>query len=73
MSVKVDDQGVWTFAGGGDVAPAAQPASADSRGAVRSTLIVSPDGAGMTAKWERTDDGSIWQPWMDVKFNECHS
>jgi Protein of unknown function (DUF1579) len=68
MRAKVDDHGVWTFAGGGDVAPVARPASADASGAVRSTLTVSSDRSSMTARWERRDDGSRWQPWMDMTF-----
>jgi Protein of unknown function (DUF1579) len=68
MHAKVDDQGVWTFTGGDDVAPVAQPSSAEAGGAVRATLTVSADRSGMTARWERSDDGSRWQPWMDVTF-----
>ena len=68
MRATVDDQGVWTFTGGGDIAPVAQPASADTRGAVRSTLKVSGDGSSMTAEWERSDDGSAWQAWMEMTF-----
>jgi Protein of unknown function (DUF1579) len=68
MRAKVDEHGVWTFTGGGDVAPVAQPAAADASGAVRSTLTISPDRAGMTARWERSDDGASWQPWMDMTF-----
>jgi hypothetical protein len=68
MQAGVDEQGVWRFTGGGDVAPVAQPASADAGGAVRSTLTISPDRSGMTARWERSDDGVSWQPWMDVSF-----
>jgi len=68
MRVSVDDQGVWRFAGGADVAAAAQPGSADPRGAVRSTLTASEDATAMTARWERSDDGSTWQPWMNVSF-----
>jgi Protein of unknown function (DUF1579) len=66
MNAKVDEQGVWTFTGGGDVAAVARPSTADASGAVRSTLRVSPDG--MTAKWERSDDGATWQDWMDMAF-----
>jgi hypothetical protein len=22
----------------------------------------------MAAKWERSDDGATWQPWMDMTF-----
>jgi hypothetical protein len=68
MQAGVDEQGVWRFTGGGDVAPVAQPASADAGGAVRSTLTISPDRSSMTARWERSDDGVSWQPWMDVSF-----
>jgi hypothetical protein len=68
MRARVDDDGVWTFTGGADVASAARPADVGEGGAVRSTLTVSADGTGMTARWERTDDGSTWQPWMDVTF-----
>ena len=69
MRARVDERGVWTFTGGGDVAALARPSSAaDAGGAVRSTLTVSPDGSGMTAKWERCDDGATWQPWMDMTF-----
>jgi hypothetical protein len=35
---------------------------------VRSTLTVSADRSSMTAKWERSDDGSVWQPWMNMLF-----
>ena len=68
MQARVDGQGVWRFTGGGDVAPVARPAAADAGGAVRSTLTVNPDRAGMTARWERSDDGVSWQPWMDMTF-----
>jgi hypothetical protein len=50
MRARVDDQGVWTFTGGGDVAPVAQP-PAEASEAVRSMLTISPDRAGMTARW----------------------
>jgi len=53
---------VWTFAGAGDLAPVAQPSSADPGGLVRSTLTVSAERSSMTARWERSDDGSVWQP-----------
>src|SRR4029453_1371192 len=52
----------------GNITPVARPAAADAGGAVRSTLTVSPDRAGMTARWERSDDGVSWQPWMDMTF-----
>jgi len=68
MQARVDGQGVWRFTGSGDVAPVAQPAAAGAGGAVRSTLTVSADRSGMTARWERSDDGATWQPWMDMIF-----
>ena len=68
MRARVDEQGVWRFTGGADVAPVARPAAADASGAVRSTLTVSADRSGMTARWERSDDGASWQPWMDMTF-----
>jgi uncharacterized protein DUF1579 len=68
MRARVDDQGMWRFTGGGDVAPVAQPSSADAGGAVRSTLTLSADNSRMTARWERSDDGASWQPWMDMTF-----
>ena len=68
MHARVDEQGVWRFTGGADVAPVARPAAADASGAVRSTLTVSADRSGMTARWERSDDGASWQPWMDMTF-----
>jgi hypothetical protein len=68
MRARVDDQGVWMFTGGGDVAPVAQPLDAEGGGAVRSTLTISPDRTSMTARWERSDDGASWQPWMDMTF-----
>jgi hypothetical protein len=68
MHARVDDRGVWTFTGGGEVAPVAQPSSADAGGVVRSTLTVSADRSSMTARWERSDDGSVWQPWMSMLF-----
>jgi hypothetical protein len=68
LHARVDEHGVWTFTGGGDVAAVARPSAAGARGAVRSTLRVSPDRGSMTAKWERSDDGATWQHWMDMTF-----
>jgi hypothetical protein len=69
MQARVDEQGVWQFTGGGDVAPVARPAAAGAGGAVRSTLTISADRSGMRARWERSDDGASWQPWMDMTFS----
>jgi Protein of unknown function (DUF1579) len=68
MRARVDNRGIWTFTGGADVASAAQPTEANSTGVVRSTLAISADRNTMTAKWERSDDGTTWLPWMDMTF-----
>jgi hypothetical protein len=65
---RVDEHGVWRFAGGGAVATVAPPFSGETGGMVRSTLAVSPDRGRMAARWERSDDGASWQPWMEVTF-----
>jgi hypothetical protein len=72
MRVRVDDDGVWHFTGGGEVAPAARvDAEAADSPAVRSTLRVSADRQTMTALWERTEDGESWLPWMDIRFTRA--
>ena len=38
---------------------------------MRSTLIVSKDGKDMTAQWEKSSDGTIWEVWMDMKFTKA--
>ncbi|HET6750792.1 MAG TPA: DUF1579 family protein [Actinomycetes bacterium] len=68
MRANVDGSGVWTFTGGGDVAPVARSSSSSASAAVRSTLTVSTDRGSMVAKWERSDDGARWQPWMYMTF-----
>ena len=35
---------------------------------VRNTLTVAPDGASMTAFWERQRDDKSWIPWMRLTF-----
>jgi hypothetical protein len=67
MRLRIDDDGVFHFAGGGEVAPAAQSPDAPTA-RVRSTLTVARDRSSMTARWERSDDGTSWQPWMDIAF-----
>jgi hypothetical protein len=67
MQLTIDDDGVFCFEGGGDVATAAQPSDAPSM-RVRSFLAVAPDRASMTARWERSDDGITWHAWMDIAF-----
>lgn len=65
MSLTIDDDGVWHFTGGGDVAPEARSAGDDT--SVRATLR--PAGASMSALWERLGGGG-WEPWMEVSFTE---
>jgi hypothetical protein len=67
MRVTVDDEGVFHFTGGPEIAAAAQPTDA-SIARVRSTLRVAPDRRSMTALWERSEDGPVWQPWMNITF-----
>jgi hypothetical protein len=49
-------------------APAAVPEAAAAVLHIRSTLMVNADRSGMTARWERSDDGARWRPWMYVAF-----
>lgn len=65
MRAEVDAAGVWRFTGGPEVAPAAGGAT---QGGTRSTLTVDPGGASMHAAWQRSEDGTRWLPWMDVRF-----
>lgn len=37
---------------------------------MRSTLSVNKNGNHMMAKWERSEDGKKWIPWMDVKLTK---
>jgi hypothetical protein len=67
MRVTVDDESVFHFKGGPDIAAAAQPADATTA-QVRSTLRVAPDRGSMTALWERSEDGLTWTPWMNITF-----
>jgi hypothetical protein len=67
MRVTIDEDGVFHFAGGPDIAPTAQPTGA-STARVRSTLTIAEDRRSMTALWERSEDGISWQPWMDISF-----
>jgi hypothetical protein len=67
MELIVDDEGVFHFSGGPEIAPAAQPANASTT-RVRSTLTVAPDGNSMHALWERSEDGVSWSTWMDMAF-----
>jgi hypothetical protein len=67
MLVTIDDSGVFHFTGGAEVASAAQPADAPTA-RVRSTLTIAEDGQPMSALWERSEDGTNWQRWMDISF-----
>jgi hypothetical protein len=67
MHVTVDDCGVFHFAGGSEVAPAAKPADAPIAH-VRPTLTIAEHRRSMTALWERSENGTSWQPWMDISF-----
>jgi len=67
MHLTIDHDGVFHFAGGGDIAPAAQPGETPTA-RVRSTLTIAEDRRSMTALWERSDDGRTWHPWMDMAF-----
>jgi hypothetical protein len=67
MRVTIDEDGVFHFAGGPDIARAAQSTDA-SISRVRSTLTVAEDQRSMTALWERSEDGVDWHPWMDISF-----
>src|SRR5829696_1860571 len=69
MRVTIDDEGVFRFVGGPDVAPAAHPADGETAG-VRSTLTRAADGGSMTALWERSADGHTWEPWMRISFRK---
>jgi hypothetical protein len=67
MRVTIDEDGVFHFAGGPDIASAAHPTD-ESTARVRSTLTVAEDRRSMTALWERSEDGITWHPWMDISF-----
>ena len=72
MRVTVDDEGVFRFFGGPEVAPAAHPADGETAG-VRSTLTLAAGGGSMTALWERSPDGQTWEPWMHISFTKLGS
>lgn len=54
MHATVDDHGVWTF----------------SDEFSRATLTFGDDGSTMQAHWERRDERSDWQPWMEMRFTK---
>jgi hypothetical protein len=67
MHLTVDDDGVFHFSGGSEVASAAQPDDVPTA-LVRSTLTASEDGSSMQALWERSENRTTWQPWMNMHF-----
>jgi hypothetical protein len=67
MHLTIDDDGVFRFAGGGDIAAAAQPTD-EPTDSVRSALTVADDRASMIARWERSVDGATWHEWMNIHF-----
>jgi hypothetical protein len=68
MRLTIDDAGVFHFSGGANVAPASQRGKAPTAG-VRSTLTIGADRQTMSARWERSEDGATWLPWMDITFH----
>jgi hypothetical protein len=70
MQARDDDDGVWHFTGGSDIAHGAQP-DAEPPGAVRSTLTIDSDGMRMHAHWELADEAGEWQQWMDMTFTRA--
>jgi hypothetical protein len=67
LHLTIDKAGIFHFAGGGDIAPAARQKNAPTA-RVRSTLSIAGNRSSMTARWERSDDGTTWHPWMDIAF-----
>jgi hypothetical protein len=72
MHLTIDDEGVYHFEGGSEIAPTAQPENA-STARVRSTLTIAGDRASMKALWERSEDGANWQAWMDMTFTRTNA
>jgi hypothetical protein len=67
MKLQIDENGVFRFEGGGDIAPAARP-GADAAARVRAMLTVAPHRKPMSAIWERSEDGTAWSRWMEIGF-----
>jgi hypothetical protein len=67
MHLTIDDDGVFHFTGGADIASAAQPTDTPTV-RVRSTLRVADDRRSMTALWERSEDETHWLRWMEMTF-----
>jgi hypothetical protein len=67
MQLTIDDEGVFHFTGGGDIAPTAQPHGAPTA-RIRSTLTIASGRESMTAQWERSEDGTTWYSGMNIRF-----
>jgi hypothetical protein len=65
---RVNHDGVFRFAGGADIAPAARLTDT-ARGKGPLHARIAEDRRSMTALWERSKDGTTWQPWMDMTFS----
>jgi hypothetical protein len=37
---------------------------------MKTTLTVNKSGNSMIAKWELSENGKTWKPWMNIKFNK---
>ncbi|MES2679056.1 MAG: DUF1579 family protein [Bacteroidota bacterium] len=37
---------------------------------MRSVLTANKNGKSMSAKWELSENGKTWQPWMNLKFSK---
>lgn len=37
---------------------------------MKSTLTVNKSGNSMTAKWQLSENGKTWKPWMDIKLSK---
>lgn len=72
MLLTIDDNGVFHFNGGAEVATAAQPGDRPTT-RVRSTLMVADDRQSMTALWERADEHGNWLPWMHINFHAART
>jgi len=70
MHLTIDGAGTFRFSGGPEIAPAGQ-ASSTAIACVRWALTISSDRSAMKAFWERSADGTTWEPWMDISFTRA--
>jgi hypothetical protein len=54
MHARVNDDNSWMFEGEKQ----------------RTRLVLSDDGQSMTYHWEQLNDGSDWQPWMEMQLTK---